>query len=404
MGTVLLLGPGGRAILLEAQQAPRAGADPQAVIPVDAGARSPGSAVSIQQIAARGLPGAEPILPVDLSGDQWRDLSGACFDHGIAGLLADAVHHGEVRLGEPGLTDFRMSIASRLLADLRAEAACAEVTGLLDAHGIRTLVLKGLAVAHLDHDDPSHRATTDVDLLVGCEHMDDAVAVLTSAGYRRDLPERRRGHDSRFAKDVTFHGPAGVEIDLHRTLVAGPFGMAIDLAELRSGTESFTAPGLGRQVALDAGSRLLHACYTVVVGDRSPRLATVRDIALLVHKVGDELPAVVERASRWRAGGILADGISTAMTTLGLDWEVPLQGVDRRPDRWRRHYPSGHGSPEAAAVAATLAMPVSHVPAYLFGLVAPSREYRRARRKAGRHREASAAFRALLARCRSRSH
>ena len=62
---------------------------------------------------------------------------------------------------------------------------------------------------------------------------------LQQEGYDRRYPEPRIGFDARFAKSVTMWSAAGHEIDLHRTLVLGPFGLRVQLDDLWSNRDTF---------------------------------------------------------------------------------------------------------------------------------------------------------------------
>ena len=106
--------------------------------------------------------------------------------------------------------------------------SCSSPDEALEKAGIAHRVLKGHAWAHTVYPDPSWRAFGDVDLLVGTDDSDRAVEVLESTGVRRTLPEVRPGFDRRFGKDATLLSASGREVDLHRLLVAGPYGLWVD--------------------------------------------------------------------------------------------------------------------------------------------------------------------------------
>ena len=91
---------------------------------------------------------------------------------------------------------------------------------------------------------------------------------LVAVGHRRKFPEPRPGFDRRFGKGSCLVSPGGHEIDLHRTLAMGPYGVRIDLEDLWRRSSSF---GLaGRQfLALGPEERLsTHVC--------TPRSETTR--------------------------------------------------------------------------------------------------------------------------------
>ena len=192
-------------------------------------------------------------------------------------------------------------------------------------------VVKGVATAHLDEVDPSARAFGDVDLLVPARSMAAAVAVVEAAGGTRRHPEPRPGFDARFSKGVSFRFARNVEIDLHRTLAPGPFGLLVDLDELLAGVEPFTI-GTRELLALDRPGRFLHACYHAVLGDALPRLTSLRDLVRTVPRDADECRVVLGRSARWHARAVVAAAIDHAVTAFGWHPPEPLAS-------WVRHEP-----------------------------------------------------------------
>lgn len=334
--------------------------------------------------------------PLELAGGSWAAVRSRMFTGNVPGLLAASVEGGELSLEDPARQELFDQMVVRLVNDLRAEAESIRVVALLRSASVECVVLKGLAVAHLDYPDPAQRSTTDVDLLVRGVDIERATVALTEAGYRRDLPERRPGFDRRFAKDVTFFGPRRVEVDLHRTLLRGPFGAAIDLAELWSHQEPLEVGDLPPRSALDRTTRLLHACYTVAVADARPTLANLCDVALLAHDPMTDWDEVRRRAERWRSVGVVIDAVDAAASVTGMHLRVPFaDSRDPIEVRWRRLYRSGGGSLVATTAGMVRALGPGAALRYTRDLALPSAAYRRARRGAGRRSEARAVIDAV---------
>src|SRR5690606_19262159 len=123
------------------------------------------------------------------------------------------------------------------------------------------------------------------------------------AGYRRPLPEQSPGFDRRFGKGATVVSPEQLEVDLHRRLAIGRFGVRLPTDVL------FEEPGFerpdplplaGRTLpALGPPARLLHACYHAALGGfRHVRVH--RDIAQLLLVSDAAWPVTVELAARHR--------------------------------------------------------------------------------------------------------
>lgn len=351
-----------------------------------------------------GLPGVHLGLPVrPLRDEEWPTLQQLVNQERLWGLLGVAVASGALpatdRQAERADARHRLAMNSAL----ELESIAVSVTDAFQSAGVPVRLLKGLAVAHLDEADPSLRCFHDIDLLVPSERLRAAVSVLSAAGYERDLPERRSGFDRRFAKEVTMTGSRGREVDLHRTLAVGGFGLAIDLDDLWSASAPVTLAGR-RLCALDADRRLIHACYGAVLGDPAPRLVLLRDIGLLLTGGKVDPVRVLEIARAWRGEAVLAAGIGLAAERFrASNW--PLTGWARsfEPTLWARlvlaMYRSQGGSNTKALLSGALApMDAATRVSYLRGLLRPDQEYALSRRRAGRPIELRTGLRELLGR------
>ncbi|MCC5947007.1 MAG: nucleotidyltransferase family protein [Nitriliruptoraceae bacterium] len=297
-----------------------------------------------RRVATYGLPGH----PADIVGGAAATsaagstpLSAAEFD----ALLAEVTHHRIPGLLMAAVDDGGLAVtpAQRDRVAAAHLDACSEVLGLerlllqtaevLDTAGVRVVVLKGPAHAHLCYPDPSLRHFGDIDLLVPSAQLATARAALEHAlGMTRQDPELRRGFDARYGKSITLKAPAG-DIDLHRTLVFGTFAFAIDEAVLFRDTSSFTLAGR-RFEALCPEARLLHIAYHAGLGDRRPRGSSLRDLAQQ-WLTGDHDPAAVrELAVQWRSEAVLAHGLTRLRRTLDARIEDGLASwCDRRVTR-----------------------------------------------------------------------
>ncbi len=174
----------------------------------------------------------------------------------------------------------------------------------LERAGVPFRVLKGPAIAHLDERIPSMRPFGDLDLLVRSADIARAIDVVTAAGGTRRIAEPRRGFDRRFSKGVSFGFERNLEVDLHRTLALGVFGLTIDLDELFEGTQTLSVAGMPL-AALDRPSRFLHACLHLVLGGPWDRPSLYRDVMLTVPVDEPEAALVAERAARWRLTAVV---------------------------------------------------------------------------------------------------
>lgn len=230
-----------------------------------------------------------------------------------------------------------MSLTLLLERDLLA------IHGDLVAAGVDLLVAKGVATAHLDEADPSARAFGDVDLLVRSSGLPAAIRVIEQHGGTRRHLEPRPGFDTRFSKGVSFRFTGNCEIDLHRTLAPGPFGLLVDLHELFASRQRYELGGV-ELAALDRPSRFLHAAYHAVLGDAYPRLTTLRDLVTTAPASDDECRIALGRAERWRSTAVVGAALDQAIATFGWTPPEPLRSWvrlrprPRREQRWLEAY------------------------------------------------------------------
>ena len=229
----------------------------------------------------------------------------------LIGVLAAAVDRGHFEVSDSeraALVDaHRLAMGETLLL----EEMLLRAVEVLDAVGIPCRVLKGSALAHTVHPDPSERSFGDNDLLVESHRMSDAVAALTEAGGVRSQARLTAGFDRRFAKSVTIDWVHNTEIDLHRTLAPGPYGLLINIDDL---WESHTQFMIASRVihTLSPELHLLNAALHVSLGDVKPRFGNLRDLALLCRFSDLDAEFVTKTAAAWRCEAPLAAGLNAA--------------------------------------------------------------------------------------------
>lgn len=333
----------------------------------------------LRALAAWGLPGERP-LPADAARAAGPELVGAAAEARLIGVLAVANQAGELSLD--ALTAEQVALRHRdaLLWCLRLEVELLATLELLARTGIRPVVLKGPALAHLDAPDPALRPFADLDLLVPAEQIDAAVLALVAAGAERPVAERRAGFDRRFAKSVTLRTASGIELDLHRTLVDGAHGVRLPLARLSDQAVSFELAGV-TVPCLGAVHRLLHSAYHLALGSPTPRLGSLRDLATALTAPDLRWPEVVAEAERWGGTGVLALAVQLTVDELGIAAPEASAWAERVtvPDRERaiiaRHRAEGSGIGRAKVDALLEPQPWGRRLAYVHALVAPTRAH-----------------------------
>jgi hypothetical protein len=293
---------------------------------------------SLRTIAAWGLPGAPPPKLPDNSAS-YKGFPDRVHHAQLTGPLLSAAAAGDLVLPKTMEAELLVRHERALLWCLELETRLLQVRELFDgAGGIRFLVIKGPAVAHLDAMDPSVRTFADIDLLVSERDWERAVEILNRAGATPPWAERRRGFNRNFAKGTTRTFPDGVEFDLHRTLSSGVHGQRIPLPELFELPGRLELGGITFEV-LQREHRLLHSAYHLLLGSREPALSSLRDFGGYLHDEALGPASVVPVAERWRGTAVLAKAIDLLVAT--LDTQPPESWLE-----WRDTYSVCRGEAE----------------------------------------------------------
>jgi hypothetical protein len=335
-----------------------------------------------------------PSEPLDEA--TWGRVLSAVTTERLAGLLSWAVASGDWPATDDQAKQVFELHRSWMAAALLLERELLDVIGAFAAAGVQAQVLKGTALAHLDYPDPSMRCFGDVDLLVPGPQIETARDLLVAAGGHRAYREPRPGYDRRFTKGLAVTTPNGFEIDLHRTLSPGPFGLALDLASLEADPDHFTVGGRSF-AALGRPQRFLHACFHSMLGSAEPRLVPLRDLVQTAPTTAVEVEAVRALTERSRANVVVARAVRAARSTLG--WQPPLvlrawtdaYTETARDHRWLAGYLGEQRAYATQALTAVEAVPggigdkAAYLRAILFPVDADGLAGRKARFQRGLH-------------------
>jgi len=339
-------------------------------------------------VAAHGLAEAKLAMPeLPLDPPIWAHLMTVARHERITGLLVRAILDGVLPTTAQQTEQAELAHRASMVTALALEATLVRTAALLETAGVDHRVLKGTGVAHLDYPDPALRSFGDVDLLVRSSQFDDAVEVLVAAGHQRKFPEPRPGFDRRFGKGSCLVSPSGHEIDLHRTLAMGPFGLRIPLDDLWRRLSPFEVGG-HQFCALGPEDRFLHACVHAALGDNPPRLASLRDVAQMHLARPLDVDFTRRLSSSWGADAVVARAVRMAGDVLGLEAVGPLArwamtfSPDRRDRRSLATYTGSSPTYAAKSFAAVRAIPgLRDKAAFVFTLVLPDRRYLEKRRE-----------------------
>jgi hypothetical protein len=342
---------------------------------------TPVAAPEVRRIASAGLLGADP--PIGLADGRWPIVLSGLEFHRLTGIAAAAWEAGCLELDDEHVAELFARHREAMVGALVIEQRLLRLAAAFDAAGVRAVVLKGPAVAHAVYADPSMRPFGDLDLLVATSDWRGACAVLESEGYRRDLPEPRRGFDERFGKAATHSDESGIQVDLHRTLVLGPFGLWLDPAELLRHTEAFELGGR-RLERLDRTGLLVNAALHAGLGASPPLLLPLCDVVRTAVDPRVDWTRVESLAARRHQGAALGLAFEAAERELGAELPAPARAIANRDPglverRALRAY-TDHRRAGGMAIAATRAIRgVRGKSTYLMDLLLPNREFLDAR-------------------------
>ncbi|MGH8977607.1 MAG: nucleotidyltransferase family protein [Acidimicrobiia bacterium] len=275
----------------------------------------------VTRVAVAGLPAREPCAPVHLDDDAFGRLLDAVTRERITGHLEEFVEAGSLQCTDAQRAALDARHEEMLSIDLVLERLLVETSCAFTTRGIPHRALKGPVAARTFYADPSQRSFGDVDLLVAGEHFDEAIALLVAAGGRARYREPRRHFTARFGKGVCVVTNVGLELDVHRTFVAGPFGLAIDARDLFAAHETIEIGGTAIPVPNNR-IRFLHACYHVAL--THPRITALRDVAQATTAPDLDADAVLELASRWRGRAVVQRALVLTRARLPATLSGPL--------------------------------------------------------------------------------
>lgn len=283
---------------------------------------STGASETAIAVAAYGLTGSQAMLPTEpLDDEHWSRLLGEVEYQRIPGFLAAAIADGRFAATPAQDRQSREQHVTSVSLVLLLEGMLLQVADSLERSGTPYRVLKGAAYAHLAYPDPSWRSYGDVDLLVRSQDFDRVGSGLTALGATRRYPEPRPGFDRRFSKGASFVMPSGLELDLHRTFVSGPFGLTIELSDLFSTGEEFEIGGR-RLTALAPEERFIHACFHAMLGRATPRLSALRDVAQLALAEALDVERILTMAAAWQCEIVVASAVKSTWSTFQVSDDV----------------------------------------------------------------------------------
>jgi hypothetical protein len=209
------------------------------------------------------------------------------------------------------------------------ERQLGEILDAFQHEGVRTLVLRGPALAWSVYPDPAMRPGCDLDLLVLPEEVVHARGIMEGLGYRCLGKTFETARDF-FREENFIHQNSSVDnlpVDLHWVhWELHPFmegGCAEGMEELFHRAWQVTSSTLNFETLHPVDALIHAAIHLAIIHGKEMRLIWIYDIALMARhlRVPDDWDVLLERSILWR--GALALENSLKMTGIWLGIKVP---------------------------------------------------------------------------------
>ena len=344
----------------------------------------------LRSVAAHGVNGrGRP--PASVRRAESGDVIAGAGVHKLIGLLDQAVADGAVECEDSTAREVGERAVAVAAWSVRLERHLLTVYDMLLDRGVRHRFVKGSTIAHRFYSHPGLRMSVDVDVLVPSGELDQTLAVLAAEGHVRTQPDPYPGFSRRYAKSVTMRHSNGVEVDVHRVIADGPFGLRASADSLWERPDAWMNLG-GRDVpTLDPVAAFVQACVNAVASYDLVTLASLRDVAQVGTAVADQVSDVLDVAEALSVQACLADAVARATTALAWDAPASIGELARWPTSTReRQWLDSYREPPADRRRALLgwnAIPGRGAKVGYLGSTARLWAGRPARRRARRSRE-----------------
>lgn len=256
-----------------------------------------------------------------------------CESQWLLGLLERGVLEGGVLLDDDAAAVLaNRSLAAAMSAATLESRGAAAIAALHDG-GIPSRLIKGVAIAHLDYDDPADRHFGDVDLLVHGRDIAGTVEILERVGFRRHYPEPTSGFDEHLGKGVALENDEHVVIDVHRTLALGYYGTRLPIDRLWDEPVPMTIAGV-EVTTMSRLNRFLHSAIHMALSP-TKRITSGLDMCMLAAR-GDGIDAdeAIARSIEWGCDLLLADAVAETIGSFPDAFPLPAL-VDWAAERGR---------------------------------------------------------------------
>jgi hypothetical protein len=282
--------------------------------------------------ALRGQPWSGA-LPGDGSAEA-ASLAAAAIYHGVAGLLFERPSVSS-SWPEAVLKPIADQARAQAMWELRHREVLSALLAAFCQQGVRSVLMKGTAIAYDLYVQPSARARGDTDILVAAGDVPKAQALLEDQGF---VAGALGGVDAEFALQqpwkLTLPDGGRHAIDLHWQVMNAPSLRGL-LTNEECGAGARPLPRLSPDArAMDRVRLLLHTCLHRAVHCNTPyfveqaayygsgRLIWAYDVHLLANAFdGEQWSHLCALATGKGVAAVCLDGLAAARSSLGT--EVP---------------------------------------------------------------------------------
>lgn len=301
----------------------------------------------LREVAAHGLAGHGDVLVTIEPEASGTVLAGAA-SHKLIGLLDQALADGAVACDDAIAADIGDRAVEVAGWSVRLERHMLTVHDVLEHAGVPHRFVKGATVAHRFYSHPGLRMSVDVDVLVPGASLEAALAALAGADHTRPQADPYRGFSRRYAKSVTMRAVSGVEVDVHRVIPDGPFGLRGHAEAVWRRPADALVLGARSLPTLDPPTAFVQAAVNAVASYDQVALASLRDVAQVGSALGSRAGDAAALATELGVRACLSEAVTLAAGV--LRWEAPAEvgamaqwPVSELERRWLdsyRHAPS----------------------------------------------------------------
>ncbi|NLH99094.1 MAG: nucleotidyltransferase family protein [Chthonomonadales bacterium] len=211
--------------------------------------------------------------------------------HGLIPILYAAQREGCLSRDIPDPDALRRAYYVQAARAALALDELGDIAGALSRHGVPCIVLKGAASMLSIYRDPAMRVLSDLDLLVHLDDLDQAVAALEGAGYRKVVTTTSREDEwlsVMYFDGISMYRGRNLPIELHCSFLGGIGDADQAVSEAWERSVRLQLEGQALTALCPEHAFITAACHLYRNSHRSlPYMKDVADLLLLAQQVDE---------------------------------------------------------------------------------------------------------------------